>query len=378
MMPRAESEPAPEKATAEPKPEKEPPRGEPGPNWELAKTLSGWPSVWDCHWIGTAVLFALLSIFALYCLRRLYKRKRKQHIMVKFSVMVTATIAVFTFTRFLYLILNPYESPLFCLFGKEKCPPFINRTLFSLGMPSLVSAYALLFLALNKVVQMKVMGKFNKLQSWCFLGVFIITNYAFSCSADLTVWYITSARLFLALCQGYFILLSACLVCAYLYVGIRIYRTNRNTKSQIARLSMKGRKEIGSPQGQNSVKKVVRLAMVTATLGAVLLALEIFALTYVYAKTFSTGHIEPWPWLAYEYVYRLVELVLAASILYNISFMPNRKSLRKELGLSIPQSTLKTSQRATVISGGKYEVNGPIVKSSDIKLQESIDRSKCD
>jgi len=356
MAPRPESEPKPEKSSPEPSPEMEHPAGEPGPEWGHAKKLEGWLTVWDSHWIGIAVLYGLLTLFALYCLRRFYRRKQNRKAIAKFSLTVTAVIALFTLSRFLYLIINPYESPLFCIFGEKNCPLFINRFLFSLGMPSLVSAYFLLFLALRDVAQMKVTGKFSRLQSWYFLGLFVFTNYAFSCTADLVVAYVTSAKLFLALCQGYFILLSACLVCAFFHAGMRIYITNRNTQSQIAKMSMKRRNEVGTSKGRRSVRKVVRLAIVTAILGALVLILEIFALAYVYVKTFTKGQIDPWPWLVYIYAYRLVEAVLAGSILYNISFLPNKGSFGKATKKS-SYLTLKGSYRTEAGSNTKGETS---------------------
>ena len=348
--------------------------GEPGPEWGHAKTLKGWLTAWDSHWIGIAVLYGLLTLFALYCLRRLYRRKQNRKAMAKFSLTVTAAIALFTLSRFLYLIMNPYESPLFCIFGEKNCPLFINRFLFSLGMPSLVSAYLLLFLALRDVAQMKVTGKFSRLQSWYFLGLFVFTNYAFSCTADLVVAYVTSAKLFLALCQGYFILLSACLVGAFFQVGMKIYFTNRKTQSQIARMSMKRRNEVGTAKGRRSVRKVVRLAIVTAILGALVLTLEIFALAYVYVKTFTKGQIDPWPWLVYIYAYRLVEAALAGSILYNISFLPNKTSFSKATKKS-SYLTLQGSYGAEAGSNTKGETIKSTVICGDSQQSKSYENT---
>ena len=377
MTPKAEAEPepTPERPVSEPRPEMEPPLGEPGPDWELVGTNSGWLTAWDCHWIGMVVLFGLLTLFALYCLHRLFKRKRKEQSMAKFSVTVTAVIALFTSTRCLYLLINPYESPLDCLFGEKKCPIFISRFLFSLGIPGLVSAYMLLFLALNDVVQMKVIGRFNRLQSWQFLSVLVTVNFVFSCTADLTVTYVTSASLFLALCQGYFIIFSAILVFAFLYVGIKLYLTNKATKSQIARLSMRNRSDIGPQSGRRSVRKVVRFAIVTAILGGCLLTLEIFALAYVYVSTFSHGKAEPWAWLSYEYAYRLVELIFAGSILYNISLLPKRKA--QVMGRSTPYSTLK-HEKMEMGSSVKGEVSTSAFHICDSSLQGKANESKQD
>lgn len=375
MTPKAEPEPTPERPASEPRPEKEPPMGEPGPDWELVGTNRGWFTAWDCHWIGMVVLFGLLTVFALYCLHRLFKRKRKEQTMAKFSVTVTAVIALFTSTRCLYLLINPYESPVNCLFGEENCPIFINRFLFSLGIPSLLSAYMLLFLALNDVVQMKVIGRFNKLQSWQFLTVFVTVNYVFSCTADLTVTYVTSASLFLALCQGYFILFSTFLVIAFLYVGIKLYLTDKATKSQIARLSMRHRNDIGHQSGRRSVKKVVRFAIVTAIIGGCLLALEIFALAFVYVSTFSHGSIEPWAWLAYQYIYRLVELIFAGSILYNISFLPQKKA--QATGRSAPYSTLRHG-KVEIYSSVKGEASTSAFHIGDSSLQGKANENELD
>ena len=363
MAPKAEPEPTPERPRPEPEPEKEPPMGEPGPEWEMARQT--WGAAWEGHWIGMAVLFGLLTIFAIYCLLRIYRRKRKQRATAKFALTVTAVIALFTSTRFLYLIINPYESPFDCIFGKMKCPLFINRFLYSVGLPSLASAYLLLFFAFQDVMKMKKIGKFSKLQNWWFLGGLVVLNYAFACTADLTVAYVTSASLFLALCQGYFILFSLCLVVAFLHAGVKIYLTNRETKSQISRMSMKHSSTMDRQKRQNSVQKVVRLAITTAVLALFFLALQIYALAFVYMETYSGKNADSWTWLIYQFVYRVVELAFAASILYNISFLPKKRPSSEKTQRSLPYSTLKVNEKIEMGNSVSVEVSNCSVIVSD-------------
>lgn len=340
MLRKAEPEPTPERTKPEPEPEKEPPMGEPGPEWAQARQT--WGAAWDVHWIGMAVVFALLTIFAVVCLIRLYRRKRKQQVMAKFALTVTIVVSLFTSTRCLYLIFNPYESPFDCLFGPGGCPLFISRLLFSVGLPSLLSAYLLLLLALHEVMQMKKIGNFGRLQSWWFLVGFVAFNYVFAIAADLVVAYLVEARVFLALCQGYFIAFSACLVSAFLYAGIRIYQTDKKTKLQISKMTVRCKNE--TKQGRDTVGKVVRLALATAILGLIFLALQIYSLAFVYVETFSGRKAEPWTWLTYQYVYRLVELAFAACILYNISYLPKRQLSRRKTQQTITYSNLKANE----------------------------------
>lgn len=338
----AEPEPTTEPRAELPKPRPEP-EGEPLPEWHLAKQT--WGAAWGMHWIGMAVFFAIASIIAIFFLRRIYKRKRKQQTMAKFALTVTFLIALFTTSRFLYLIINPYESS-DCLFGERKCPLFVSRFLFSIGMPSLSSAYFLLHLALLDVVKMRKLNNFTKLQNWWFLAGLVCFNHILSCTADLVVAYVTSARLFLAICQGYFIAFSGCLVAAFVYSGVKIYRTNRDTKSQVYKMSVRHPGDTTTQKltsGGSNVKKVLRLTIATAVLGAVFLVLQIYALAVVYMVA-DGKYPKPWPWLIYQYVYRFVELSLASCVLYNISYMP-RKGRTVNRQSTYRQGTVSSTQK---------------------------------
>ena len=348
MATLAEPEPTTEPRAEFSKPGPEPePEGEPLPEWHIAKQT--WGAAWEMHWIGMAVLFAIASIIALFFLRRIYKKKRKQQTMAKFALTVTFIIALFTTSRFLYLVINPYESRE-CLFGERKCPLFVSRFLFSIGMPSLSSAYFLLHLALLDVVKMKKLNNFTKLQNWWFLGGIVSFNHLLACTADLVVAYVTSAGLFLAICQGYFIIFSGCLVAAFVYSGVKIYRTNRDTKTQVYKMSVRHPGDTTKQKltsGGGNVKKVLRLTIATAVLGAIFLALQIYALAVVYVEAAANvKYPKPWPWLIYQFIYRFVELSLASCVLYNISYIPrkgrtvNRQGTYRQGTFS---STLKTS-----------------------------------
>ena len=326
MSPEGEPEPEGEYSTPEPKPEKAP-WGEPVPEWNIAKIK--WGFAWEGHWIGMAVVFGILTIIAVLCLRRIFVKKRKRQVMAKFAITVTAIIAVFTTARFLYLIINPYESD-YCMFGNAKhCPLFVNRLLFSIGLPSLLSAYLLLHLALRDVMKFKNVGKFTKLQKWWFLCGLVLLNYVFAITADMVVAYNTSTGIFLALCQGYFIVFSAVLVFAFAYSGFQMYRTDKKNKKEMFRLSRKNNSNVDNlsrKSGRNFIAKVLRLSFITSLLGFVLMALQIYALAFVYVEASAGKKPEPWAWLTYQYAYRFVEVAFAACILYNISYIPKRKS----------------------------------------------------
>ena len=298
------------------------PKGEPKPEWTTA--FQTWGAAWPCHWIGSAVLFACMFLLAVILLRKLLKGRRNRKTMMKFSITVTAIIAIFLMSRFLYMIFNPYESPSECLFGVGNCPLFLSRLLFSIGVPSLVSAFMLLHLALLDVMKLQKLSGFTKLQNWWFLVGLTTANYIISITADLAVTYKAVSSVFVTLCQGYFILFSLGLVIAFSYTGLSIYLLNKKTKSQVYKMSTRHGGQICPVQARrdkNATRKVARLTMVTSLLGLAYLFSQIYALVMAYGKK-SSSDSRHWKWLICQYFYRFVELAMASCLLYNISYMP--------------------------------------------------------
>eukprot|EP00794_Sanderia_malayensis_P014392 gene14392-15891_t len=333
--PESKSSPKPE-STPEPE-QKNPsslipePYGEPLPEWETA--IDTWGPGWPTHWIGCAVLFSLLLIISIILLGRLYKRNRQRNATTKrFSVTVTVLIIIFLWSRSFYLIINPYECPNACLFGTGNCPLFLSRLLFSIGIPSLVSAFLFVHLALLDVMKLRQLNAFQKLQNWRFLIGVVSLNYVFSCVADLVVAYKASPPLFIVLCQVYFILFSTGLVAGFSYTGISIYRQNKRNKTIVYKLSTRNSttgwptKKEKKRQNRKSIKKVLKLTFATTLLGLCFLVSQLYSLISVYTHSVTAlTNPEPWAWLICQYFYRFIELLMAACLLVNISYIPKQK-----------------------------------------------------
>ena len=304
---------------ANPKPEY--PKGEPSPDWDDAKYI--WGAAWPAHWIGYTSLFGLLGIMTVVAIVRIIRAKKgRQRVISKFSLSVTATLLVFSVSRLLYMLIRPYQSNQ-CLFGAiSNCPDFLVVFILSLGLPSLTSAFTLLHLALLDVTKMRL-SKFSKLQNWKFLLSLVSLSYILSVTVELinvsynTIYLIT-------ICQTYFIIWSSCLVAAYLYTGLRIATSNRNTLMALNGLQSQMPPEMAKARTKN-LRKVMTLTLYTAALGIAYLVCQLYSLVAVYTLNLSlVQNPDPWPWLIYQYFSRSVECCMTGCLLFNVSWKSKR------------------------------------------------------
>ena len=321
---KAEPEPS-----SKPEPRPAVPEGEPLPEWTDAKRI--WGEAWPIHWIGFTCLFGILTVMTIIAIIRINQnRKKRQRVMSKFSLTVTATLMVFSASRFLYMLIRPYESNQ-CLLGKlSNCPIFLVRFIFSLGLPSLTSAFMLLHLALLDVMKLQKLSKFSKLQNWSFLLSLVLFSYIFAVTVELVVFYHASAVYLVSICQSYFIIWSACLIAAYLYTGLSIAVSNQKNFMAVSESQMQMQPEIAKARAKN-LRKVMELTLATAALAAVYLACQLYSLVVVYTKNSSlVENPDPWPWLGYEYFHRLVECCMAGCLLFNVSYKPSEGGNKRD------------------------------------------------
>ena len=288
-------------------------KGELSLEWRHAKQV--WGAAWPLHWIGLTCLFGISTLMAAIATVRVTMNRRKKAV-PKFSVVVT--LFVFSVTRFLYMLIRPYESNQ-CLFRKlSDCSKMSARFLYSLGLPSLTSAFMFLHLALLGVMNVRL-SKFSNLQNWAFLLSIMSFSYVFQVTITLVVYYHATMIYFLSICQVYFIVWNICLVAVYLYTGIYIANSNQRLVSPRHGSQPYIRQESAELRSKH-LKKLTRLILSIAGLGTVFLACQLYSLAAVYIKNLHLFHNpDPWPWFGYENFQRSVETCMAGCLLFVVS-----------------------------------------------------------
>ena len=225
------------------------------------------------------------------------------------------------------MLIRPYESNQ-CLFGKtSNCPIFFIRFLFSLGLPSLTSAFMLLHSVLLEVKKIRL-SKFSKLQNWTFLLSLVVVSYILGVTIDIVVFYYATAKYLVSICQGYFIAWSACLVLAYLYTGLGIPFSNQRTLITLNGSQACIRPSLAKTRAKN-LRKVTQLTLTIAGLGTVYLACQVYSLTAVYVQNLNQT-LDPWHWLSYEYFHRLSECCMASCLLFNVTYKQRKPRKRND------------------------------------------------
>jgi hypothetical protein len=302
------------------------PNPEPLPEWETAFQV--WSSWWEIHNYGFGCVFAILAVFCVFCLIRL--RVSQTLTLGRYFTAVTALLLVFTFTRALYLFLDPYEAH-----KALHLPVVVVRVLFALGYPCLTSVFSLINFAFVKVNNLWVILK--RLQNVKFLSAVITVHFLLVLIVYLVVTFSPQmARLFI-LCQVVLIVWWMLLVIFFVYSAWLVITNekrktkyiNRNSKiferSGTNTTEKQPRHDTESHNSENinnsttskGTKRIVRISGVVAIAGLISVVLEFYSLFGVYKLyALQEKFVKPWPWWGYQTGSRAVEVCLCCIVAY--------------------------------------------------------------
>ena len=380
------------------------PAPEPGPDWPEAKRQ--WGLLWELHWKGLGLAYALLACRSLWAIIRSphgvnsFARKRLFYA-INWLLLGLGT------SRSLYLWIDPYES------GENivRCPLWIVRPLFGIAFPCLMAAFCLVHIAFLEVA--KIQCAFTKLKSIRFVVSIILIHFAVVIVSDTTVALEADRRELLIVCQSFFIVWGLLNSVCFLYSGSRVLRKVRkfrnkigdkesavkhthkirqssnnrcvsahqqNTPAHVNRSGTYEMQQLGfgnlltvengiqngskrlpksaSPRKESllstgrkrGIQKVAGITLVTSILSITCCALQIYSLFGVYSVYSKILSPKPWPWLAFQTSFRLVELSMTYTLSYCV-FRSNfdvRKSISMWLG-SLRGSRKRRAPRITII-----------------------------
>ena len=355
---------------------------EPGPKWMEAKRY--WGFVWELHWIGLGLAYALLACRSLWAIIGRNPDVTSLARRPLFHAINWLLVAV-GITRSLYLFIDPYESAQHAF----HCPLWIIRPLFGIAFPSLMSAFCLVHIAFLEATDLQI--KFSKLRSFRFVVSMIFVHFAVVIVSDTTSALKADKRELLVVCQTFFIVWGLLNSACFIYSGSRVIKKTYTARKKIcpkesveefiqrtrqingiyglqeARLhdhketearktdtkeggaytiyqvglgnhlrmeneNQKALKQDLKPHSarnrtmlptnrERAIHKVAGITLVTSFLSITCCALQIYGLFGVYSVLYSEiVSPQPWPWFSFQTSFRLVELFMA----YTLSYCVNR------------------------------------------------------
>jgi len=279
---------------------------EPGPDWPVARTI--WGLAWELHWIGFGALFGLLALHSLLALALVSKRKgfgRKPLFIAINSLLFTLGA-----TRAVYLFLDPYESR---ENGVED-PKWLTLLLFGIAYPCLTSAFCLIHLTFLEVTKMRIAS--SKLQSLWFLSGVIIIHFIIVFTAETSSSIKPELDALLIVCQSFFILWGLLLSGSFIYSGCKLINRVENVQEQLSAFERRACQR--NRQQKHSTSKVAKITLGTSFLGIAVCGLQFYSMLGVYGMYSTVVHPSPWPWLAFQSSFRLVEISMACTISYSV------------------------------------------------------------
>jgi len=283
------------------------PAAEPGPDWPVARLA--WGPAWELHWIGLGIGFALIAIHSMIALLMADKSKAFTRRLLFYAV--NTLLFILGITRAIYLWIDPYES----LQNNVVVDLWLNRVLFGIAFPCLTSSFCLVQVAFLEVAKLKIGSK--KLHSLPFVSTVILMHFVIVFVSDITVALQADKKELLIVCQSFFIIWGFLNSFAFLYSGTKIIRKSSETQKQLAQISSSAKNQRDKSR-KDATAKVAKVMLITAILGLVCCALQIYSIVGVYGLYSQVVNPAPWPWFSFQTGFRITELAMAWTLAYTV------------------------------------------------------------
>lgn len=285
---------------------------EPGPDWKTAKLE--WGVAWEFHCYGLGVAFAFLAINSVAAM--VLANKKKAFARRVFFDAINSLQVLFGMSRALCLLIDPYESKM----NIANCPVWIARPLFGIAFPCLTSSFCLIHLAFLEVAKVQLVPP--KIQNFKVVVSIIGLHFLVVIVSDTTVAFEGNLTELLIVCQSFFIVWGFLNSISFMYSGSKVVSQARKIQRQLLAIQQgENRKE--APKSNSShvcskTSKVAKITLATSALGVACCSLQVYSLFGVYGMYSKVVNPKPWPWLAFQTSFRLVELAMGCTIAYSV------------------------------------------------------------
>lgn len=279
------------------------------PNWKVAK--QEWKAAWHVHIYTFGSLFALLAIYLLICLLRL---RHTIHLLNSYYF-VAVNLLLFTFCllRALFLLVDGYNS-------NHTYHYLIGFLLFYLAFPCLTSAFALIFYAFLKTAKVYYLS--SKFQCLPLLITVIVIHYLLPITAAILIGLFLTVKIFLSVCQIFFILWGLFLFLGYIYVYKRLHFAAEKRQKLLLQL-----REAKIHMDNYTIYKErltlclgVTVALFSSIVGTFCSCLQVYSALY-FLGIFPNELPRPWPWWGYQTAVCFFEFLFCIITTY-ISTLP--------------------------------------------------------
>ena len=224
---------------------------------------------------------------------------------------INSLLLVFGVSRAVYLMLDPYESR---ENGVED-PKWLTLLLFGIAYPCLTSAFCLIHLAFLEVTKLRV-GP-SRIQNVKLLSAVIVIHFIIVLAAESTSSIKPELNALLIVCQSFFILWGLLLSGSFIYSGCKVINHVNKVHDQLDAIE-KNERLRSKPKKKSCTTKVAKITLATSFLGIAVCGLHFYSMSGVYGMYSKVVHPSPWPWLAFQSSFRLVELAMACTIAYSV------------------------------------------------------------
>lgn len=306
------------------------PNPEPLPDWNEA--LMAWKSLWEIHFIGFGLLFLGVALFSCICVVKI-KHRAGGMTLGNYFLAVCLMLMVFSFSRTLFLMLDPYESHTVL-----NLPVLLIRILFAIGYPCLTSALSLIHFAFLEVNKLRLVSR--RLQNIKFLVTVIATHFVFVLVVYLLITLAPKLARLLILCQTILIVWWFVLALCFLYSGWQVNwqsqltakffkatTTKERTASTLSTSSLDSRVTAGQKmhvhadhnEPPKGAQKIARISGLASLLALLYVAAELYSLFSLYnLYDLEENSVDHWSWWGYQTCNRMLDFLLCLVIVYVI------------------------------------------------------------
>lgn len=252
------------------------------------------------------VTFALVAIYALLSIIRLYKKKHllSQPYFISLNVMVF----LIGILRSLYLLVDPYNYP-------QIFPLVASYLVYNTVLPCVTSAFSLMFLALLAATKMSFISKSVTKVKVILLVIFV--HFILSISADVLLGLQLDARVLLFVCQVLYLIWGVILFIGFMVIFKRLNAAAELRQKLMHKHLMRkfGLSAKQHPQQKLTLSLAVKVTLFSSLMGLLTIVLHLFGMIKVYG-VFYQASPKAWEWWGYHTAFRTVELLICIAISY--------------------------------------------------------------
>lgn len=254
--------------------------------------------------------FGVVSFYSLFSVIRLWKKK---HLLSqKYFISLNLLIFLMGASRSIFLLVDGYNT-------NQTFHEFVAYMLYTLFLPSVTSAFSLLFISLLAATRMRFISP--SIQKTKVILAIIILHFGLAITTDILTVLHLDARIILFICQIFYIVWSLFLFAGFMYIFGRLYKAAVDRQRQMNKYALKnmgasGKQNYKPERHKLTLSLATIVTLVSSILGLLTVILLIYGMADVYGVFEQDRVIEPWKWWGYHTAFRTLELAICITVSY--------------------------------------------------------------